>query len=570
MKQTAFDTRERASELLQEATAIWRQSANSDKLEGLEHDPVFSLLITALAYQANEIDSDIERIKQDVLDEYAALLTPYEAGRPIPATALVEAVLNDDVPEVELTEKTSFYLADSKYQFMPLLRQRVINASVSSVVRLDGKRWQVTLKFQQPVNDLSGMTFAVLDSRFQNLNVTLNGNLLPTVKPWNYADQPLQPCFAIESLLYNKAQMYNASLVGFDLFARQNVALFSFRKMPEESCIPIETTSVDLVFDFKGIPGDYVFDKSHLVLNPVLLVNATLSTMTLSSETPVVRITGYTPEGHEESQLMHLVPPAQDQIFGKTPVEVRRVSADRFNQGSLMRLVNSLTTKFHSDYYAFLEIDNTGVAEVIQNMQEGLLKLSRAVSQNMVHTTSGVYLMINRKFMAESPNISLDLSFVTTTGSAVNSSLSAESKFMPPAGFNAEALRLIGTPVNGFDEVSDATSLQNIARYQLITNDRVVTPADMKILCYTELMNRYGITPAMISSMSVIHHQQLDTTDCGYAFWVDIRLQENPFVQRSFLSKIPEAETYLQKRIEVRSSCIYPIYVNIQMETATT
>ena len=93
MKQTAFDTRQRANELLQEAAAIWRQSAHSNQLEGIERDPIFSLLMTALAYQANEIDSDIERIKQDVLEEYIKLMTPYEAGRPIPATAVVEAVL---------------------------------------------------------------------------------------------------------------------------------------------------------------------------------------------------------------------------------------------------------------------------------------------------------------------------------------------------------------------------------------------------------------------------------------------------------------------------------------------
>ena len=91
MEQTAFDTRQRAAELLQEAAAIWRQSAHSDQLEGLERDPIFSLLITALAYQANETDSDIERLKQDVLEEYTRLLTPYESGHPIPATTVVEA-----------------------------------------------------------------------------------------------------------------------------------------------------------------------------------------------------------------------------------------------------------------------------------------------------------------------------------------------------------------------------------------------------------------------------------------------------------------------------------------------
>ena len=80
MKQEIFDTRQRAIELLEKSISIWRNSDHADKLEGVERDPVFSLLITALAYQANETDSDIERLKQDVLDEYARLLTPYEVG----------------------------------------------------------------------------------------------------------------------------------------------------------------------------------------------------------------------------------------------------------------------------------------------------------------------------------------------------------------------------------------------------------------------------------------------------------------------------------------------------------
>lgn len=567
MEQTAFDTRQRAAELLQEAAAIWRQSAHSDQLEGLERDPIFSLLITAVAYQANETDSDIERLKQDVLEEYTRLLTPYESGHPIPATAVVEAALQSDMAEMVLTEQSTFFLENTKYQFIPLLRQRIINATVSNMIRLDGRRWKVTLKFLYPVKDLTGMTFAILDTRFQDVKVTLNDNLMRMVKPWNYADMPLQPSFATESLLYNKAQMYNAALAGLDLFARQNVALFSIKKFLSDSVIPVETSTIELVFDFKGVPDDFVFDKSHFVLNPVLLVNAKVSTATLSSATPIIRITGYTLGNPEESQLMHLVPPAKEQLFGKTPVEVRRISSDRFNQASLMKLMNSLTTKFHSDYYSFLDMRANGLSEVIRNMQDGLLKLSRAIRQEQLHSMPGVYLLINRDFLAETQNISLDISYVTTNGAAVNNSLSPDSRFIPPVGLNGSAMRLIADPTSGFDEVNDTEKLQNLARYQLVTNDRIVTPADMKILCYTELMNRYSIAPSMVSDMTVSHRQQIDKADCGYAFWVNIRLQDNPFVRRSFSDKIPQAEMFLQKRMEVRSSCIQPIYVNIMMDT---
>ena len=92
MKQTIFETKQRAEELLHEAINIWRHSDDNDKLEGLENDPIMKLMITALAYQANENISDLEVMKAEVLEEYAQLLTPYEVGHAVPATAVVSTM----------------------------------------------------------------------------------------------------------------------------------------------------------------------------------------------------------------------------------------------------------------------------------------------------------------------------------------------------------------------------------------------------------------------------------------------------------------------------------------------
>ena len=48
MKQTIFENRQKADELIQEAIRVWRGSDHPDQLEGIEQDPVFSLLMTAL------------------------------------------------------------------------------------------------------------------------------------------------------------------------------------------------------------------------------------------------------------------------------------------------------------------------------------------------------------------------------------------------------------------------------------------------------------------------------------------------------------------------------------------
>ena len=572
MKQEIFDTRQRAIELLNKSISIWRQSDHADMLEGVEHDPVFSLLITALAYQANETDSDIERLKQDVLEEYARLLTPYEAGHAIPATTVIEAIPQNHVSEISLTEKSSFYLEGTAFQFMPLLRSRVINATVNSIVRLDGRRWKLTLKFQEPVTNLSGLTFAIKNARFQNVKVTINGKLLPIVMPWQYADMPLQPCFSVDALLYNHTQLYNAAMTGLDLLAKQETAVFCVKQHEPKQFIPVETETIDMIFDFSGISDDFMFDKNHFSLNAVILVNAQLNTCTLTTATPIVRVAGFSEASQEGSpvrQLMHLLPPAKEQLFGKTPVEVRRVASDRFNQGALLHLVNSLVNKFHSDYYAFLNLKNENTQAVINNIQDALQRISNAVNEGNLRNIPGIYLMLNHKVMASTPGISLDVDYLTTDGAVVNKHLMADSNFVAPAGFEGSLIKQITQPAIGFDEVNNPENVQDTIRYYLVTNDRIVTPADMKIFCYTELMNRYSIVPEMVSSITVNHAQQEERIECGYAFFVNIELVENPFVKRSFSDKIPQAEMLLERMMQVRSANIYPIFVNIRMKSET-
>ena len=537
MKQEIFDTRQRAIELLEKSISIWRNSDHADKLEGVERDPVFSLLITALAYQANETDSDIERLKQDVLDEYARLLTPYEVGHAIPATAVVEVTPQNHVSEIELTEKSTFLLEGVGYQFMPLLQSRVINATVNSIVRMDGRRWKLTLKFHEPITDLSGLTFAIKNAQFQDIKVSINGQLLPLVKPWQHADMPLQPCFTIDALLYNHAQLYRSSMIGLDLLARQNTAVFYVKKHEPKQFIPVESESQ-------------------------------LNTCTLTSALPFMRVTGFNESAQANSktrQLMHLIPPAEDQLFGKTPVEVRRVAADRFNQGALLKLVNSLINKFNSDYYAFQSLKDTNTQTIINTLQEALTQLSNAAHDDE-HNIQGVYIMLKRQAIQSSPSISLDIDYLTTDGAVVNEHLQADSKFIVPAGLEGTEIKQIADPSIGYDEVKDAESIQSLVRYYMVTNDRIVTPADMKIFCYKELMSRYSIVPKMVSNISVNHAQQQDRIACGYAFYVNIELEENPFVKRNFSDKIPQAETLLERMMAVRSANIYPIFVNISMK----
>ena len=566
MKQMLLETRHKAEELLKDALAIWRQSNQADFLEDIEKDPVFSLLMMALAYQSNELDSEIERLKSEVLEDFARLLVPYEMGHATPASAVIQTALQDEVAEITLGEDTVFNLATG-YPFLPLLQTRVLNASVHSVTRLDGRRWKVSLNFRFPVTDLSRFAFMVRGVNFKNLAVSVKGQLLPLVKPWHLSELPLTPCFSETSLTYNMGQMCTMSSLPMDIFARQNLRLFIIEDHTPKKFIPAETEHLDLVFEFMGIPEDFSFGPDNICLNPVLLVNARIGEATLSSASPVARITPgdgtLSDTDYSARQFLHLLRPLESQVYGNMELEVRGVAGDRFNQGSLTKLLNCIITKYHSDYYAFHKLNSSTTENSVLQIQTALSHLKEESTRNILNSVSGVYVMPRGKVPAN--DFSLNVRYLTTSGAAVNSLLDASSHFAAPSGFRPDT-SLISTPVPGTDEIRNEEALDSIARYCLVTGDRIVTQADIKFFCKKELMTRYGIGSNMIKRMRVNKRLQRDATGCGYEIVMEITLAGSSIIKRSMADKIPQAELLMQKMIEVRSANIYPVSVSINIE----
>lgn len=570
MKQVLFETRQKAEELLREALTVWQQSDHVDELEGIEQDPVMSLLMMAFAYRSNETDSEIERLKAEVLEDFSRMLVPYEMGHAMPATAFVETVLQDDVAEQTLGEGSVFKLS-SEHPFIPLLQTRALNASVRSVVRLDGRRWKVSLGFRHPVTDLSGFAFAIRGVDFANVAVSLKGQLLPLIKPWHYSELPLTPCFSPESMTYNLGQQSRLSSLPMDLFARQNVRLFIVEKHKPQKFLPTEVEQLDLVFEFTGIPEDFRFDKTCVCLNPVLLVNAQIREASLSAANPVVRLAGGegnpTPDKDLTGrQFLHLIRPSENQIFGNTELEIRGVAGDRFNPGSLLKLLNCIITRYHSDYYAFRQIPGTVSDDAVYQLENALSRLKEASVQNVLENVSGVYLMPRRGALSQKKDFSLNVRYLTTAGAAVNSQLSQSSSFTAPSGFKPGGTSVLAAPVPGTDEIRDEAALGSLMRYYMVTGDRLVTMADIKLFCRNELLVRYGIGGDLVRRLRLNRRQQQDGAGCGYEIVAEITLAGNPFVRRSFADKLPMAELLLQKMIEVRNANIYPVRVSITIE----
>lgn len=585
MKHNIFETRQRTEELLGEAMKIWKDSDKAEYLENLKDDPVFLMLFSTLAYQANEFDSAMEQLKVDILDEFSQMLFVGEAGKAVPATIAIETALKDDVPYMNINSDVSFSIsgeANKSFNFIPVLKTRALNARVEEINRLDGRRWLLKLRLADGVNNLSGMTLSIDNPYFHGLHITdvNSGVELPLIAPWEYTNLPMSDAFSLETFMYNRKQAVNttdghsgmlpyATNLGMDMFARQGVKVFVIDQMDDIS----NDGTLSLQLELDSIGKDFAVDINSIHLNVVLLANAQISTATISETNPITRIAGSgasTAENGAE-QFLHLMHPGDEQMYGYMPLQVRRVRADRFNRGRMLKLLSYLIDRYYSDYYAFQEFGNRNTDLVMFKMRQGLEKLQEMSGNDQNRSYEGVYLMINRsmgrgKTTAENQGMSLSIQYLTTNGSDVNCLAGQELKVAGNQFLDAAATHAISLLQEGYDEVYDGEAIQSARRYFLATEDRLVTLADVKMFCMNELYIRYGLVRDMIKGIRVKH----ETMDMGtlhtYQVAVKIDITNNVFTQRAFADKIILVESYLARMIEVRMSGIYPVSVQLELK----
>ena len=562
MRKKIFATGELAKELQKEAIAIWRMGSNEEYFEGVENDPVVSLLITALAYQEYTADNELSRLKNEVLEDFSRMLIPYELCGAKPASALIQTRTEEGVNKVSLHSSTPFSLGENKFHFMPLLDTTVYNAKVESVVRLDARRWKVSFNFKEEISSLEGFSFIVNNHKFKDLNISLGGKQISLVKPWHYANLPLSNCFSVDSMLYNETLAYDASTTWFDLFSLQNKRMFVVEKYTSDDIFTCPVDKIDLVFEFMGITDDFVFDKSQLIINTVLLVNTSLKTATLSVNNPIVRIAD---EEEQTDKLLHLMRPSSEQMYKNISFTLRRSAIERFNVDSLLKLLHCLIDKYSTDYYAFMQIDRLKNGLEVNRLYQWLVNLAKYLEESPIAMSSGVYLLLKKSKETLLEDESLTLQYLTTQGAAVNQYLSTRSVFNVPVGLSVQGTTMVAEPVLGQDEAVGSDVQNSMSKYYMVTNNRLVTPADIKIFCYNELLRRYNIDSSIIRNIVVKNAIHSERGHCGFETKVEILMIDDMFVKRSLSGKINEVELILQKMIEVRSSFAYPVQVNIRI-----
>lgn len=564
MKQSIFEIRQRADELLKEASAIWSQSNLSDNLEELGKDPVFEIIMRALAYQEVETDSEMERFRQDIFEDFSRLLTPFEAGHAVPASVLVATAVKENISEVFLNQR-SVFTAGENIRFLPLCRSRIINARLSDFERLDGRRWKVVYNLPHPISGLSDLSFSIDNSGFRGLNLTLKNRKLQLVRPWNYSELPFVKCFNESSLIYNLGEYYSPSMLPLDLFARQQKRVFWIKSHPAGINWE-ELTQLEFIFEFTGTIDNFVFKKEQLALNTAILVNASIDEVTVSSLSPIARLVGSSAHQNGNSlQFLHLLRPSDSILNSNTNLEVRRVGADRFNLSSLVRLLNTVVNKYHTDFYAYQNMQGKKSDMLIYNLQQLVSNLWDISRKESADSMPGVYLLLQDREKMKNPNFSLTVNYLVTDGAGANRVLNSDMRFETPGGLSSDDTRPIANPVPGLDEVRGDTANGALLKYYLLTGDRIVTPADIKIFCKKELFRDFSIPEELIYGINVDTSIDNDSRSSGYVILVEILMAGSNLIKKNFADKIPAAELMLQKMIEVRTSGIYPVRVVINI-----
>lgn len=582
MKQNIFETRQRAEELMKQAVEMWNQSDQSEQLDGLEEDPVFRMLINAVAYQSNEFDSQIEQLKEDILDEFSKIVIDGEGGKAQPATAVLTMKPADGVDEVDVDDNCGFVMRGSMrtYNFIPLIKTRLYNITSHSIERLDSRRWLVGLDFMNPVTSLQGLAFLVNNQYFHDVKIMIADNAmeLPLIAPWDNSSLPMTDSFSMDTMLYNRKQAVSTgrnheSLTPYhrncamDIFARQNARFYVVDMMNE-----IEPhLHLDLLFEFDGTMDSFEFSDNTFFLNTVLVTNASINTVTVTTKKPIARIAGMANDGTQDQQFMHLVQSDTDNIFNSFPIEVRRVYADRFNRGRLQKLMHNLIAKYSSDYYAFQNFGSFETDALIQRIRRDMASLDeKANSQQSVY--EGVYVILANGTVSKMHRLTgldealMDVKYLTTDGASLNSELTQQTHFDGPSVVMSDSIRQVTIPVPGMDEVYGERNESAMSRYFVATEDRLVTPADIKLFCMTELMTRYGISRSLITSIRISHQQVSEGSYTTYQTLVNITLQNIVSVQRALADKLNGVEIYLQKMIEVRTNGMYPVKVKMEIK----
>ena len=531
-------------QLIREAIEHWDEK---DELLNIENDPVVKLFFSALAYQSHSISREISALKDKVVSEFRNKLIPYHLIKPFPAMSVIETRLgkNKDASIKPLTsftvdEKCAFEFGKNKIPFAPLFKTTIFDAKIAEKqIDKDNNTIQLTLSSDEVIEDFSGMSFYFEDSEMiPDVEISLNNQRLPTIKPDDCDNLPFTDWFQHHYLLSEDNQLqYGSYDYWLEFSIRKHVYFcyvntYDYRKIRNTSTSPVFT------IHFKNKLELQYFQNRSIRINCLPIVNVQKHSVVLDNNDPVKKLSV------DKGVFLNLLVNDNTEK-NENDFYIRHFGVERYHQEELLFQINDLFNRFISDYYAFKDIEDLKKGDKLENLYRDFREMWPVMMRNDNRNYSGVYaiLKLNKNLKFQHNTIVID--YLTTNCELANIIKEGEKASSASEFLDKGNTVMLMDATGGKEAEHNEETLNRLARYNLLTKDKLITSSDLKAFCYRELKEK-------IKSVSI--------QNTGKIIDIRIKLQDE---SASDPQKKLFYETLLKQKIKVRSLFSLPIIVII-------
>ena len=531
-------------EIISKALELWEEKS---ELRDIEKDPIVKLLLSALAYQSHSVLKEMETLKEETINEFRNKMIPYYLIKPFPAYSIIQTKIKENLKDklVPLTtywvnEQSSFEFGKKKYPFVPLFNTKIIQATITDKdVNRDTSSIDLTLTCSEVIEDFSGMSFYLEGIGVnEDVDIFIDNKKLPVIKPYEYENLPFSELFQSHFLLSEDNQLQIGCYDYWqELYLKNQIQFFYIGEYNPDRIINRNLSPVFSI-RFKNLLKQEYLNDCSVKINCFPVLNVQQNSEYLTDDEPVKKLSA------DNSTFLNLLV----DIHTDNHIDdfiIRHYGLERYSHKELLFQLNDLFNRFISDYYAFKDIEELKKGEKMETIYKTFREILPVIKQDTDDVHPSVYAILKLSEKLTRPSDSVKVNFLTTNCELANGISKGEKPVTISEFLDKEKTVLLQDTAGGRKEERNEANINHLARYNLLTKDKLVTAADLKALCYRELKDK-------IRNVSV--------KNTGEQINILITLKDDYFPEQKEKAFY---ESVIQQKINARSLLCIPVSVVI-------
>ena len=533
-------------EIIRQALEMWDERGD---IRDIEKDPVIKLLFQALAYQSHSVLQEMETFKEQTINEFRNKLIPYYLIKPFPAYSIIQTKIKENTKEkvAPLTsfwvdEKSSFDFGKKKYSFAPLFNTKIVLATISDQ-KVNKKEHTIalTLSCKDVIEDFSGLSFFLEGMGInEDVEITMDNKVLPVIKPYEYENLPFTELFQSPFLLSEDNQL---QLGRYDfwqeLYLKHQIQFFYIGDYNASKIINRNLSPV-FTIRFKNLLKPEYLNDCSIKINCFPAVNVQQNTVYLTDDEPVKKLST------DNSTFLNLLVDKNLETSTNDYI-IRHYGVERYSHKELLFQLNDLFNRYISDYYAFKDVEELKKGDKLESIYKTFREILPIIKKDRedVHPSVYAILKLNDRLMHQEDSVKIN--FLTTNCELANGISKGEKPASTSEFLDKDKTVFLQETSGGRNEERNEATLNHLARYNMLTKDKIVTAADVKALCYKELKDK-------IRSVNV--------KNTGEQIDVKIILKDDFFPdpkEKAFY------EAVIQQKLTARSLLCLPVRVSLNI-----